>query len=74
MSLCAKHHVTCSLSDEIHCDITNPQKRNIFLLLLFQEQIVAQNTIMCIAPTKAFNMAGMQTAACIVVPNEVYKT
>ena len=27
---------------------------------------------MCIAPTKAFNMAGMQTA-CIVVPNEVLR-
>jgi len=27
---------------------------------------------MCIAPTKAFNMAGMQTA-CIVVANEVLR-
>lgn len=35
--LCAKHHVIV-LSDEIHCDITNPQK-NISLLLLFQKQI-----------------------------------
>ncbi|MEF2616454.1 MalY/PatB family protein [Faecalibacillus faecis] len=67
--LCAKHHVTV-LSDEIHCDITNPQKEYIPFASVSKTNL--ENTIMCIAPTKAFNMAGMQTA-CIVVANEVLR-
>lgn len=67
--LCAKHHVIV-LSDEIHCDITNPQKEYIPFASVSKTNL--ENTIMCIAPTKAFNMAGMQTA-CIVVPNEVLR-
>ncbi len=46
-------------------------KKNISLLLPFTKTNL-ENTIMCIAPTKAFNMAGMQTA-CIVVANEVLR-
>ena len=67
--LCAKHHVIV-LSDEIHCDITNPQKEYIPFASVSKTNL--ENTIMCIAPTKAFNMAGMQTA-CIVVANEVLR-
>ncbi len=58
------------LSDEIHCDITNPQKGIYSFCFRFKTNL--ENTIMCIAPTKAFNMAGMQTA-CIVVANEVLR-
>lgn len=67
--LCAKHHVIV-LSDEIHCDITNPQKRIYSFASVSKTNL--ENTIMCIAPTKAFNMAGIQTA-CIVVPNDVLR-
>lgn len=65
--LCAKHHVIV-VSDEIHCDITSPQSEYIPFASVSQTNLM--NSITCIAPTKAFNLAGLQTA-CIVVPNPV---
>lgn len=67
--LCAKHHVLV-LSDEIHCDLTDPDKTYVPFASVSEE--CRQNSITCIAPTKAFNLAGLQTAA-IVVPNPILK-
>lgn len=67
--LCAKYHVIV-LSDEIHCDIVNPQKEYIPFASVSKTNL--DISITCIAPTKAFNMAGMHTA-CIVVANEVLR-
>lgn len=65
--LCYKHHVLV-LSDEIHCDITAPNQE--YIPFASVSKINQENSITCIAPTKAFNLAGLQTA-CIVVPNQV---
>ena len=65
--LCAKHHVMV-VSDEIHCDITAPHDEYIPFASVSQTNLM--NSITCIAPTKAFNLAGLQTA-CIVVPNPI---
>ena len=67
--LCAKYHVVV-VSDEIHCDLTDPQKE--YIPFASVSEICAQNSITCIAPTKAFNIAGMQTAA-VVVPNDTLR-
>lgn len=67
--LCAKYHVVV-VSDEIHCDLTDPQKE--YVPFASVSEICAQNSITCIAPTKAFNIAGMQTAA-VVVPNDTLR-
>ena len=64
--LCAANHVTV-ISDEIHCDLTEPGYDYIPFASVSEE--CAQNSITCIAPTKAFNLAGLQTAA-VAVPNE----
>jgi len=64
--LCAKYHVVV-VSDEIHCDITAPNKSYIPFSKVSKTNLM--NSITCIAPTKAFNLAGLQTA-CIVVANE----
>lgn len=64
--LCAEHNVLV-LSDEIHCDITAPSKTYIPFASVSEE--CRMNSITCIAPTKTFNLAGLQTS-CIVVPNE----
>ncbi|MEG0277328.1 MAG: PatB family C-S lyase [Coprobacillus sp.] len=64
--LCMKHHVVV-LSDEIHCDIVSPGYQYTPFASVSKNN--AHNSITCIAPTKAFNLAGLQTA-CIVVPNE----
>lgn len=67
--LCRKHHVLV-LSDEIHCDLTDPA----FAYLPFAgvSKHAAQNSITCISPSKAFNLAGLQTAA-VIVPNEALR-
>lgn len=65
-NLALKHNVTV-LSDEIHCDLTYGNKEYIPFASVSKE--IAQNSITCIAPTKTFNIAGLQTAS-IVIPNE----
>ncbi|WP_125143431.1 MalY/PatB family protein [Clostridium transplantifaecale] len=63
--LCAQNHVRV-LSDEIHCDLTEPGYE--YIPFASVSEVNAQNSITCIAPTKAFNLAGLQTAA-VIVPN-----
>lgn len=67
--LCWKHHVLV-ISDEIHCDLTEVQYEYIPFAAVSEK--CANNSITCIAPTKAFNIAGLQTAA-VMVPNEVLR-
>ena len=64
--LCWKHHVVV-LSDEIHCDLTDPEMHYIPFASVSEK--CRENSITCIAPTKAFNLAGLQTAA-VVIPND----
>lgn len=67
--LCFKHHVVV-VSDEIHCDITRPGTSYIPFASVSDK--CKYNSVTCIAPTKTFNIAGLQTAA-ISVPNEVLR-
>lgn len=67
--LCEKHHVLV-VSDEIHCDITDPGKE--YIPFASVNETCRRNSITCIAPTKTFNIAGMQTAA-VVVPDPVLR-
>jgi cysteine-S-conjugate beta-lyase len=64
-NLCIKHQVLI-LSDEIHCDLVHPLHRYIPFASVSDE--IAQNSITCVAPTKTFNLAGLQTSS-IIVPN-----
>ena len=64
--LCLKHNVLI-ISDEIHCDLVLGDKPYIPLASISKE--ISQNTITCIAPTKTFNIAGIQTSS-IIIPNE----
>lgn len=61
--LCMKHHVLV-LSDEIHCDLTEPGWE--YTPFASVSENCRRNSITCVAPTKAFNLAGIQTAAVIV--------
>jgi cystathionine beta-lyase len=67
--LCAKHHVLV-LSDEIHCDLTDPGYE--YVPFASVSQACRDNSITCLAPTKTFNIAGLQTAA-VMVPNPVIR-
>lgn len=64
--LCYKHGVIV-VSDEIHCDLTHPDTS--YIPFASVSDNCKENSITCIAPTKAFNLAGLQTSA-VVVPNE----
>lgn len=64
--ICARHNVTV-LSDEIHCDITLPGKE--YTPFAKASDTCEQISVTCIAPTKTFNIAGLQTAA-VCIPNE----
>lgn len=57
--LCKKHHVIV-VSDEIHCDLTAPNCEYIPFASVSED--CKNNSITCIAPTKTFNIAGLQTA------------
>ncbi|MDU7029690.1 MalY/PatB family protein [Robinsoniella peoriensis] len=64
--LCVKYHVTV-LSDEIHCDITEPGSD--YTPFASVSENCQNNSITCVSPTKAFNLAGIQTAA-VIVPDD----
>ena len=61
--LAAKYGVTV-ISDEIHCDITRPNKS--YIPFASVSETCRDISITCIAPTKCFNIAGMQTSAVVV--------
>ncbi|RDY26218.1 pyridoxal phosphate-dependent aminotransferase [Romboutsia weinsteinii] len=64
--ICIKHNVKV-ISDEIHSDIIfNGHKHTPFASI---NEEFAQNSITCMAPTKTFNIAGLQMSQ-VVLPNE----
>ncbi len=67
--LCRKHGVTV-ISDEIHCDLTAPGRS--YLPFASVSDTCREISVTCIAPTKAFNLAGLSTSA-IFVPNEALR-
>lgn len=64
--LCKKYHVIV-LSDEIHCDITEPGYEYTPFALVSKE--CEENSITCVSASKTFNLAGMQSAA-VIIPDE----
>lgn len=52
------------ISDEIHCDLTDPGLQYVPFASVSDK--CRNNSIICISPTKAFNLAGLQTAAAVV--------
>ena len=67
--LCFQYHVLV-LSDEIHCDITRPGTE--YIPFASVSDHCKYNSITCVAPTKTFNLAGLQTAA-VIVPDETLR-
>lgn len=61
--LAEKYGVTV-ISDEIHCDITKPGRD--YLPFAAISEVCREISITCIAPTKTFNLAGLQTSAVYV--------
>ncbi|AVQ99715.1 cystathionine beta-lyase [Oceanobacillus iheyensis] len=64
--LCVKHDVLI-ISDEIHGDLVFPGNKHIPIASLSEE--IAHQTITCMAPSKTFNLAGLQ-ASYVVTPDK----
>lgn len=68
--ICLKHNVVV-ISDEIHCDITfGGNKHTVFAGI---SEAARENSIICTAPSKTFNLAGLQFSN-IIIPNEKLRT
>jgi cystathionine beta-lyase len=67
---CLKHGITIC-SDEIHCDLLYEGYRHIPIASLDQE--VGQHTITLIAPSKTYNMAGLNCSIAIIPNPELRK-
>ncbi len=65
--LCKQYNVTV-ISDEIHCDLTDPGCE--YVPFASASEVCRDISITCIAPTKTFNIAGLQTAA-VFASNEL---
>ena len=57
--ICKKHSVLF-ISDEIHCDIVEPGIKYVPALS------ISDDIIMCAAPSKVFNLAGLQSAIMVI--------
>lgn len=64
--ICFRHDVMV-ISDEIHCELVFPEYRYTPFASISEE--FAARSVVCISPSKAFNMAGLQIAN-IVAPDE----
>lgn len=67
--LCKKHDVIL-ISDEIHCDLVNPKKQYIPFENITTDK---DNIITCLAPTKTFNIAGIQSSILHIENKELYE-
>ena len=66
--ICLKHNIIV-VSDEIHADILFKGYRHIPFASI--SPAFAHNSITCTAPSKTFNLAGLQTSS-IIIPNKKY--
>lgn len=64
-NLCAEYGVAV-VSDEVHCDIAQPGCR--YVPFASVSEMCRTNSVSLIAPSKAFNLAGIQSSA-VCIPN-----
>lgn len=57
-------------SASFSCDLTEPGSS--YIPFASVSDTCRENSITCIAPTKSFNLAGLQTAA-VIIPNETIR-
>ena len=62
--ICKKHGVIF-IADEIHCDIVDPGYQYVPALSVSEDIIVST------APSKVFNLAGLQSAVCIIKDEKI---
>lgn len=68
--ICLRHGVTV-VSDEIHCDFTWPDHPHTPLVMAVPE--LMEQAVVCTAPSKAFNLAGLQVSNLFIPGADVRK-
>jgi cystathionine beta-lyase len=68
--ICLKNNVFV-VSDEIHCDLVYPEHKYIPFASISNEFM--RNSVTCNAPSKTFNLAGIQVANIIAADENVYR-
>lgn len=66
--LCERYHLLI-ISDEIHSDFIYPGQR--FSSIMMAGPYAKENTVCCVAPTKAFNLAGIKISAVFIKNREM---
>lgn len=66
--ICLRNDVIV-VSDEIHCDLVYPGHTHIPFASVSEEFL--QNSVTCIAPSKTFNLAGIQVANIVAADEEM---
>lgn len=69
-AICEKHGVTV-ISDEIHCDFAFPEHPHTPFVKACPD--LAERTIVCTAPSKSFNLAGLQVSNLFIPGAELRK-
>ncbi|ELP92456.1 hypothetical protein EIN_523440 [Entamoeba invadens IP1] len=69
VSICHRHHVVI-ISDEIHCDIILPDHRHIHTATVDTAEDI---TITFLAPSKTYNIPGLNLAFMLCTNNVLYK-
>ena len=70
IELCNRYDVIL-VSDDIHCDLVNPDKK--YTPVYSVDCSNKDNLIMCMAPSKTFNIAGLQTSAVYCENRKLYE-
>lgn len=68
--ICLRNNVIV-ISDEIHCDLVHPGYKHIPFASISNEFL--QNSVTCIAPSKTFNLAGIQVANIVAADEKIKK-
>nr|WP_319271289.1 MalY/PatB family protein [uncultured Draconibacterium sp.] len=66
--ICFRNNVIV-VSDEIHCDLVHPGHTHIPFASLGQQFL--ENSVTCVAPSKTFNLAGLQIANILTYDPEI---
>lgn len=66
--LCVKYDVKV-VADEIHCDLVFPEHRHFPFASL--SEAFAERTVTCLAPSKTFNIPGLQTSFTVISNREL---
>lgn len=71
IAVLAKKHDVIVVSDEIHCDLADPDLTYVPFASL--EEDLSNNSFTCISPSKTFNIAGLQSSAVYTRNDELYE-